>query len=147
MSLTGKIMNFFADKEMTIPAFPKTKVKAVSDDNGIGLNVLLDNIDIELDSINTELDNLITFYTANLSMDDWTNNTDYASQTITVSGILASDNPIVDINTAGLTATGMQAVASAWCEVYYISTATNSITVYSRSVPTTDIPIKLMVVR
>ncbi len=43
MSLTGKIMDFFVDKAMTIPAFPRTKVKAVSDDNNVGLNVLLDN--------------------------------------------------------------------------------------------------------
>ena len=42
MALTGKIMDFFADKAMTIPAFPRTKVKAVSDDNNVGLNVLLD---------------------------------------------------------------------------------------------------------
>lgn len=42
MALTGKIMDFFADKAMTIPAFPRTKVKAVSDDNGVGLNALLD---------------------------------------------------------------------------------------------------------
>lgn len=43
MALTGKIMDFFADKAMTIPAFPRTKVKAISDDNNVGLNVLLDN--------------------------------------------------------------------------------------------------------
>ena len=43
MALTGKIMDFFADKAMTIPAFPRTKVKAVSDDNNVGLNVILDN--------------------------------------------------------------------------------------------------------
>ena len=42
MALTGKIMDFFADKAMTIPAFPRTKVKAVSDDNNVGLNVLLE---------------------------------------------------------------------------------------------------------
>lgn len=50
MSLTGKIMDFFADKDMTIPAFPRTKVKAVSDDNGIGLNVLLENIESKIDT-------------------------------------------------------------------------------------------------
>lgn len=43
MALAGKIMDFFVDKAMTIPAFPRTKVKAVSDDNNVGLNVLLDN--------------------------------------------------------------------------------------------------------
>lgn len=43
MSLTGKIMDFFADKAMTIPAFPRTKVKAVSDDNNVGLDAILDS--------------------------------------------------------------------------------------------------------
>lgn len=44
MSLTGKIMNLFANKEMTIPIFPRTKVKAISDDNGVGLNVILNEL-------------------------------------------------------------------------------------------------------
>lgn len=35
-------MDFFADKAMTVPAFPRTKVKAISDDDGVGLNALLD---------------------------------------------------------------------------------------------------------
>lgn len=48
MSLTGYIKNLFVDKEKTIPLFPKTKVKAVSDDNGIGLNVILDEIKNEV---------------------------------------------------------------------------------------------------
>lgn len=42
MALTGKIINLFTDKEMTIPAFPRTKVKAISDDNGIDLNTILE---------------------------------------------------------------------------------------------------------
>ena len=50
MALTGKIMDFFADKAMTIPAFPRTKVKAISDDNNIGLNVLLDELRDEVES-------------------------------------------------------------------------------------------------
>lgn len=50
MALTGKIMDFFADKAMTIPAFPRTKVKAVSDDNGVGLNVLLDELRAEVEA-------------------------------------------------------------------------------------------------
>lgn len=43
MALTGKIMDFFADRAMTIPAFPRTKVKAVSDDNNVGLDALLNS--------------------------------------------------------------------------------------------------------
>ena len=49
MALTGKIMDFFADKAMTIPAFPRTKVKAISDDNNVGLNVILDNLSTDAD--------------------------------------------------------------------------------------------------
>ena len=48
MSLTGYIKNLFIDKEKTIPLFPRTKVKAVSDDDGVGLNVLLDEIKNEI---------------------------------------------------------------------------------------------------
>lgn len=44
MSTLGKITSLFTDKEMTIPAFPRTKVKAVSDDNGIGLDAILRDV-------------------------------------------------------------------------------------------------------
>lgn len=118
-------------------------------DEAVGL--ALDNISENTIKLNNIEDgatkNIIVSYTANLSMDGWTDNTDYASQTVTVSGILASDNPIVDINVTSLSASGRQAVASAWCEVYYISTENDSITVESSSIPTTDIPIQIMVVR
>lgn len=43
MSLAGKIMDFFADKAMTTPAFPRTKVKAISDDNNVGLDAILND--------------------------------------------------------------------------------------------------------
>lgn len=42
MSTTGKIMNFYSDKEMTTAAFPRTKVDAVSDSDGTGLGAILD---------------------------------------------------------------------------------------------------------
>ena len=42
MSLIGKIQSLFLDKEQTIPLFPRTKVNAVSDEDGVGLSVLLD---------------------------------------------------------------------------------------------------------
>lgn len=39
----GKIQTLFSDKAKTIPVFPRTKVNAVSDENGVGLNVLLED--------------------------------------------------------------------------------------------------------
>lgn len=46
---TGKITNLFADKAKTIPAFPRTKIKAVSDDNGVGLDAILNDLNVTLD--------------------------------------------------------------------------------------------------
>lgn len=51
MSLVGTIQSLFQDKERTKPIFPVTKVKAVSDDNGRGLNVLLEDIHTEIDEL------------------------------------------------------------------------------------------------
>jgi hypothetical protein len=83
MSLTGKIMDFFADKEMTIPAFPRTKVKAISDDNNVGLNVLLDN----------KQDKVIA-KTVSLTTAGWNN----MVQSVSIDGVTA--NSIVIINPA-----------------------------------------------
>ena len=55
MSFTGKIMTFFADKEKTLPAFPRTKIKAVSDDNGVGLDAILSEIDGKFEALEEEL--------------------------------------------------------------------------------------------
>ena len=43
-------MNFFADKDMTIPAFPRTKVKAISDDDGVGLDALLNDLNSKIEN-------------------------------------------------------------------------------------------------
>ena len=45
--LNGRIVyydadgNFYKDKDMTILFIPRTKVRAISDDNGVGLDVIL----------------------------------------------------------------------------------------------------------
>ena len=123
----------------------------VSKYTGIQIDSLLDTViknKSKLDNIdeNATSTKVIT-YTANLPMNNWIDNTDYVTQTISIIGILASDNPIIDINVTNLSAVGRQAVASAWCEVYYISTSDGSITVEASTAPTTDIPIQIKVVR
>ena len=83
MALTGKIMDFFVDKAMTIPAFPRTKVKAISDDNNVGLNVLLDN----------KQDKLIA-KTISLPATGWKN----MAQSVSVENV--TENSIIIINPA-----------------------------------------------
>lgn len=45
MSLTGKITTLFQDKTKQLPLFPRTKVKAVSDDEGNALTKILTDMD------------------------------------------------------------------------------------------------------
>ena len=42
--ITGKIKTLYSDMEKTEALFPRTKVSAISDENGVGLDVLLENI-------------------------------------------------------------------------------------------------------
>lgn len=42
MSISGEIKSLYLDREENTALFPRTKTKAVSDDNGVGLDVLLD---------------------------------------------------------------------------------------------------------
>lgn len=46
---TGKIKTLFTSVEKDEALFPRTKTKAVSDDNGVGLDALLSEINTELD--------------------------------------------------------------------------------------------------
>lgn len=46
--VNGSIETLFKDRKQQEAVFPTTKVKAVSDDNGIGLNVLLEQMDEQI---------------------------------------------------------------------------------------------------
>ena len=48
MSITGRIKTLFFDKNNSEAIFPRTKVKAISDDENRGLDFLLENIDTQL---------------------------------------------------------------------------------------------------
>ena len=62
MSLMGKIQTLFSDEEKTSPVFPRTKVSAVSDDNGVGLDALLD----EFPATNIKMANGLTLEQASV---------------------------------------------------------------------------------
>ena len=44
MGITGKIKTLFSDRENTEALFPRTKISAVSDEEGTGLNVILESM-------------------------------------------------------------------------------------------------------
>ena len=49
--VTGKIETLFRDRQQQEAIFPTTKTKAVSDDNGIGLNALLDDMNTRVEAL------------------------------------------------------------------------------------------------
>ena len=44
MATQGKILTLFEDKEKTKGVFPRTKISAVSNENGVGLDAILDGV-------------------------------------------------------------------------------------------------------
>lgn len=69
------------------------------------------------------------FFTAQIGT-TWTGSAAPYTQTITVSGILASDKPIVDLVPSSTFATAEKEISN-YAKIYRITTAANSITVYA----------------
>ena len=78
----------------------------------------------------------------------WTASDIYFYQDIAVTGILATDNPIVDINpTSNASHADVAAYAEAISKVFRIQTSANSIRVWATAKPAIAFPIRLKVVR
>jgi hypothetical protein len=76
----------------------------------------------------------------------WSGSVAPYTKTITVSGITATDNPMVDVVLTGTYATDMDLLED-WFKIYRITTDTNSITLYATEIPTNTLNIQLKVVR
>lgn len=88
----------------------------------------------------------VATYTATLST-TWDGTTAPYTQTVTVTGILATDNPVVDVVLSSTPATALLE-AAAWGKISRIVTAANSITAYcNEEAPAQALNIQLKVVR
>ena len=76
----------------------------------------------------------------------WSGSAAPYKQTISVSGMLASDNPIVDVTPDSAYDTAVSQV-EAWGNIHRITTAANSITVYANDKTEVAIPIQLKCIR
>lgn len=74
----------------------------------------------------------------------WTAKTGYVQQTITVNGILATDNPIIDLVA---TTADFEAQQKAWGKIFKVTTAANAITLYASEATEKAISLQLKVVR
>ena len=109
---------------------------------------------LSIDSVTalfTKLENLENrsaskIYTATLST-NWSGNSAPYTQTVTVTGILSDDSPIVDVVLSSTTSTALSQL-EAWGCVSKITTGTDQITVTClEDKPATAIPIQIKVVR
>lgn len=143
-----------------------TQIQQVSDDVDTHFGTIDANI-LALQKKNTEQDTAITdlqtkdteqdtaiaekattaTYTANIDT-TWTGTSAPYTKTVTVQGILATDNPIVDLVPGGVPTAQKRLRAKAWSCVSEITTAENSITLicYDKK-PITFFVIQLKVVR
>lgn len=94
------------------------------------------------------LDEMFTVatYTANVDTSWSENSAGGFFKTITVGGMTADDNPIVDVVLGDDMAANALYVA-AWGQVMRIVTAANSVTLYASGAPTTAFTIQMKVVR
>lgn len=76
----------------------------------------------------------------------WSGSTAPFSKAQTVTGILATDTPIIDIIMSGTYATDEERI-EAWGYIYRAVTSANTITFYATEKPTVELPLQIKVVR
>jgi hypothetical protein len=149
--------NYIVDDESLTSSINKLDIalKDVADSVGSG-----DAIDITFtpygNIVATDVQNAIeelddekatyTVYTATIPSASWTGSSAPYSKAVTVTGILSTDEPIIDLVLSGTYATDVT-MRTNWGLIYRGVTSTDTITFYADSVPSADINIQLVVVR
>lgn len=85
-------------------------------------------------------------YTGTLDAEGWSGDAAPYRQSISVPGILSTDNPIADVAYSGTWSTDI-ARATSFSYIYRIATTDGSITAYAMQQPTVNLPIRLLCVR
>ena len=85
-------------------------------------------------------------FTGTLTAAGWTGSAAPYSQALTVTGLLATDKPIVDVVMSGTYATD-GARDEAWGAIYRAVPTANTLTVYAKEKPTVALPIQILCVR
>lgn len=85
-------------------------------------------------------------YTGTLASASWTGSSAPYSQTITVTGMASTDEPIYDLTLSGTYATDVT-LETEWAKVFDLDTGTNQVTVKAHAIPAVDLPFRMKVVR
>lgn len=84
-------------------------------------------------------------YTATIGT-SWSGDAAPYTQNISIEGLLATDNPIIDIVPSDTYATA-QAQMDAWAEIYKMVAGDGTLTIYANSATATAVPIQILCVR
>lgn len=118
-------------------------------------NIAYDNSSSGLDAINVqdaidELKARVKTFTTTIPITSWntfsTNSETYYKRVITVTGLLATDNPIIDVVASSTPSTAQKQLAS-WGSIFKATTAANQITFIATDIPEIAIPVQIKVVR
>lgn len=85
-------------------------------------------------------------YSGTLAADGWTGSAAPFSQAVTVTGVLATDSPIIDLVPSNVYATAV-AEDAAWGSIYRAAATTNTITFYAKEKPTVALTFKARCIR
>ena len=85
-------------------------------------------------------------YTASLANTSWTGSGPFTKE-VTVTGILSTDNPTIDVNFSTIDFADVANITSSWALVYRAVTTDNTVTFYATTVPSLTIPLDIKVVR
>jgi len=96
-------------------------------------------------SVTSSLADIVNDYTTTLNT-TWSGSSAPFTKAQTITGILATDTPIIDVVMSGVFATD-ELISSSWGLVYRAVATTDTITFYATEKPTVSLPLQFKVVR
>lgn len=88
---------------------------------------------------------IIAKFTATIPSASWTGSSAPYSKAVTVTGILSTDKPIIDLVLTGTYATDLVMIEN-WAKIYRAVTSADTITFYATEVPSADIDIQMVTI-
>lgn len=93
------------------------------------------------------VDSKVVSFSATLPYASWTGTEAPYTKAVTVTGILATDTPTIDLDLSSTNYSDVATIQSSWANVYRAVTSADTITFYASTVPTIDIPLGVKAVR
>ena len=90
---------------------------------------------------------IIQSFTATLPYASWTGSSAPYTKSVTVTGILSTDKPDINLDLSSSAYSDVSTIQSNWANIYRGVTSANTITFYASIVPTIDMPLQIKVVR